>query len=245
MLQVILIFINYDPGFIPDKDLDGEPDFIEAVASVETTNILIVALDHNGTYEETNYLLVLEYDKMLQSTFLAEPDVKIFNEFDGQQLSFFETESNVSNIILNGLVDYDLNPDHSYLDIYVDDSLPNKFYYGYSESMGLLDRSAMGGKILVHDGMPGMNWGEENDWDNFTFTDENGSYAIGNLEPGLYNIAVLMEDENLQDLVRPILIPLFFCYVFWVYPGYLKTDNRGKGKCLVWVEVPEVARILV
>ena len=89
--------------------------------------------------------------------------------------------------------------------------------------MGLLDRSAMGGKILVHDGMPGMNWGEENDWDNFTFTDENGSYAIGNLEPGLYNIAVLMEDENLQDLaLRPDSDPTLFSRTLYktrVYPG--------------------------
>ena len=90
-----------------------------------------------------------------------------------------------------------------------------------------------------------MNWGEENDWDNFTFTDENGSYAIGNLEPGLYNIAVLMEDENLQDLaLRPDSDPTLFSRTLYV-PGFtpvvLETDNRSREE-VVWcgVEVPEM-----
>ena len=235
------ITVDYNSSFIPDKDLDGETDFIEALASVETTNILTkFTLDHNGTFEKTNYLLDSGIrENVTRSTFLAEPDVKIFNELRGAQLSHFEDESNVSNIILGGFIDYDFDPDQSSLNIYADDSLPNEFYYGFQEPMGLLDRSSMGGKILVHDGMPGMNWGEENDWDNFTFTDENGSYALANLEPGLYNIAVLMEDENLQDLaLRPDSDPTLYSRTLYV-PGFtpvvLETDNRGKGRSrLVW-----------
>ena len=235
------ITIDYNQSFIPDMDKDGEHDFIQAVASVETTNVLTrFTLDHNGTYEEINLLLESNIrTDVTRSTFLAEPEVTIFNELGGQTLSNFNADTRLSNLILGGYIDYNTDPRFSYLDIVVDENLPNKFFFGYDEPRSLVDRTAMGGEVLVYDGVPGLNWGTENNWDDFTFTDENGTYAIANLEPGFYNIAVLMEDENLQDLaLRPDSDPTLYSRTLYV-PGFnpviLETDNAGKGRSrLVW-----------
>ena len=56
-----------------------------------------------------------------RSTFLAEPEVTIFNEtFSAAgvrtQHSFFENENLLSSIRLNGLVEYDPELDRSYVD---------------------------------------------------------------------------------------------------------------------------------
>ncbi len=71
------------------------------------------------------------------------------------------------------------------------------------------------------------------------FTDQNGFYLMPDLEPGMYNVAVFMEDENFQestfrpssnlDRVSQIL------YVPGFEPLSLETDNYGYGKSkLVW-----------
>ena len=35
------------------------------------------------------------------------------------------------------------------------------------------------------------------------YTDQNGYYAMPNLEPGLYNVAVFLEDKNFQESTFP------------------------------------------
>ena len=231
------VTVDYNGSIIPDLDLDGFPDFRQGTAKLQTTNLLIsLELDSNGTYEETAFQL--EPGRKLdlwRSTFLAEPNVQIFNELNGVTLSNYNAESSLSEIRLNGIVEYDPTTNKSYLDIVADDRLPNKFYYG----LGGSNRSGMGGEIFVYDGMPGLNWGQENNWDDFAFTDENGTYVIPNLDPGMYNIAVLMEDENFQDLaLRPDSNPTLYSRTLYV-PGFnpilLETDNRGNGRSrLVW-----------
>ena len=64
---------------------------------------------------------------------------------------------------LNGQMGYDASSNLNYYDIYVDDDFPNQFYYGFSNPYGNGDFSsslpAMGGKIIVTEGLPEMNWG--------------------------------------------------------------------------------------
>ena len=66
----------------------------------------------------------------------------------------------------------------------------------------------MGGSVTVTEGMPGMNWAVNGNAPalrkTYAYTDQNGFYAIGDLSPGLYNVAVFMEDKNFQEITfRP------------------------------------------
>ena len=163
--------------------------------------------------------------RLRASTFLAEPKVSIFNEtLDATgvrtQHSFFTEENKTDQIRLNGLVGYDPHSERSYVDVVVDDRLPNKFYYGLSDS----DRLSMGGEILVLDGMPYANWGETEEFDRIAFTDANGFYAVSELDPGLYNVAVLMEDEEVSGHDLPSRIQLVHDIA-----NYLCSGNTSPG----------------
>ena len=59
----------------------------------------------------------------------------------------------------------------------------------------------MGGEIIVNEGMPGISWGQNEPQERkiTAFTDQNGYYFIPNLEPGLYNVGVFLEDRKFQD----------------------------------------------
>jgi hypothetical protein len=141
----------------------------------------------------------------------------------------------LTDIRLSGAVQYDPESQKSYLDIIVDDELSSNFFYGLGDS----NRSGMGGEVLVYEAMPGFNWGTTNDWDSFALTDENGTYSLPNLEPGLYNMAVFIEDENFQDLaLRPDNKPSLYSRTFYVAgfdPIIIETDSRGNGRSrLIW-----------
>ena len=85
------------------------------------------------------------------------------------------------------------------LDLYVDDNLPTNFYYGFGRGACL---PAMGvGSITVVDPIPGLSWGQNERMERnmSVFTDQNGYYMVPDLEPGMYNVAVFMEDENFQE----------------------------------------------
>ena len=128
-----------------------------------------------------------------------------------------------------------------YFDLYVDDRLPSKFFYGLgSDADGL---PAMGGEITVTDGLPVMNWAktETLDRNNSVYTDQNGQYFIPSLEPGLYNIAVFLEDRKFQDSTfRPdsnIARVSDNLYVPGFPELYLETDERGAGVSrLIWAK---------
>ena len=72
-----------------------------------------------------------------------------------------------------------------------------------------------------------------------SYTDLNGQYAFGNLDPGIYNITVFLEDKSHQESTfRPQANPSRISEVLYV-PGFpkllLESDNLGNGKSsLVW-----------
>lgn len=213
-----------------------------ATALAHFTNRLTrMELDHDGTHSWSQFPVENGTEiTVTRSTFLAEPKVTIFNEtLDAigikTQHSFFTEENKTSQVRLNGLVGYDPLSERSYVDLVVDDRLPNKFYYG----LGGSDRLSMGGEIIVMDGMPYANWGTAEEYDRIAYTDANGFYAVSDLEPGLYNVAVLMEDEKYQDMTfRPESNSTLISRTIYV-PGIpsleLETDRRGLGKSrLVW-----------
>jgi hypothetical protein len=146
---------------------------------------------------------------------------------------------------------YDASSNLNYYDIYVDDDFPNQFYYGFSNPYGNGDFSsslpAMGGKIIVTEGLPEMNWGRPQtvqdavNRDNSAYTDQNGHYTLPNLAPGIYNVAVFAEDVNFQESTfRPDANASRVSEVVYV-PGFPKleliTDARGVGvSSLLWDE---------
>ena len=140
---------------------------------------------------------------------------------------------------LNGLVDYDSVAELGYFDLYVDDRLPSQFFYG--SNLGTNSSPSMGGEIIISEGLPGMNWAlnEPNEKNTTAYTDRNGFYSLSNLEPGLYNAAVFMEDENFQEstfrsdengsTVTEVL------YVPGIPELTIETDGRGSGNSrLIW-----------
>jgi hypothetical protein len=225
-----------------DFNTSYHPDAVVATALARFTNRLTrMELDHDGTHSWSQVPMEDGTNiTVTRSTFLAEPTVNIFNEtLDAggtrTQHSFFADENQTSQIRLNGLVGYDSLSERSYMDLVVDDRLPNKFYYGLGES----DRLSMGGEIIVLDGMPYANWGTSEQYDRISYTDANGFYAVADLEPGFYNVAVLMEDEKYQDMTfRPESNSTLISRTIYV-PGIpsleLEADRRGSGKSrLIW-----------
>jgi hypothetical protein len=220
-------------------------DGVSATAIARFTNRLTrMELDHNGTHSWADYPTEDGNKKTVtRSTFLAEPKVTIFNDFYDdffgfqfkKQYSFFLDENKTSQIRLNGVVDYDSLSERSYLDLVVDDRLPNKLYYGLGDS----NRTSMGGEILIGEGMHYANWGSTEQWGAVAYTDANGFYAISDLEPGFYNVAVVMEDERYQEMTfRPDSNLSLVSRTIHV-PGFssleLETDRRGLGKSrLIW-----------
>ena len=232
------------------------PKFLPAsTKAFSTFRLTDFNLDKNGTFIEKDIPKAdnLKYD-IWRSTFTAQPNVEINGAFSKMSLldeltsgtvydSSFETvnfaDENKSDEIfrLNGGVDYDFLSDQTYFDLVVDDRVPNKFYYGLSDS----DSLSMGGEILVQDGMLGLTWGVDQNWTHVAHTDANGNYVVTDIEPGVYNIAVIMEDEKFQDITfRPDSNPTAVSrsvYVSGFSPLTLQSDGAGNGmSALVWSE---------
>ena len=154
-------------------------------------------------------------------------------------------------IRLNGQMGYDEKADLNYYDLYVDDNLPNQFYFGYSNTYEIGDFSsalpAMGGKVTVTEGLPEMNWGKAEtlqdavNRDNSVYTDQHGYYTLTNLTPGIYNVAVFTEDNKFQESTyRPDTNASRVSEVVYI-PGFptleLVTDFKGVGvSSLLWSE---------
>ena len=205
-----------------------------SAVAFKTNRLTNFKIDRNGTYQQSNVLMAdqKKYD-VWRSTFLAEPTVEISNHFGG--VSFSGEDKSDEIFRLNGQRGFEFADQGSHFDLVVDDRVPNKFYYGLENS----DAFSMGGEILVKDGMFGLNWGSSNDWDGVGYTDENGYYSITNLEPGFYNIAVIMEDEKFQDITfRPdsnLTLVSRSLYVPGFDPLVLQSDGTGNGKsALIW-----------
>ena len=200
---------------------------------------------------------------ILDGSMLREvgPGVKLADATAAYGQFAYPKESNTSFIRLNefkeewqgkeklsqyGLLKYDPEQDRSYVDLYVDDLFPNEFYYGFGITDPANDAKTvfpkMGGKIYVSESLPGMNWAinEPRGKDTqFSYTDINGYYALPNLEPGLYNISVFMEDKQFRESTfRPEEDKQRVSQILYV-PGFpelvLETDNSGQGiSSLVW-----------
>ena len=163
-----------------------------------------------------------------------------FNILDRHGNNIAMVEQNASDFIrANGNGNYLYSEEGAYFDLYVDDRIPENFYYGFGR--GFAHLPAMGAEIKVTEPIPGLTWGvnEASERNMSVFTDQNGFYLMPDLEPGMYNVAVFMEDENFQestfrpssnlDRVSQIL------YVPGFEPLRLESDNYGYGKSkLVW-----------
>ena len=194
----ISLDVNFTGLHRPDLNKDGLPDFVEATLSTSTTQRLVsFVLDGNGIFED-------EYDVddtvpgneiRSRSLYLEEPNVNFLlttNRVSDENESTFTR--------LRSVVDYDPSADKSFFDLYIDDRLPETFFYGFLGD-GSLGKPAMGSKITITEGLPGMNWAKDlsSSYNQISITDQNGYYAFTGLDPGLYNVAVLMEDKNFQE----------------------------------------------
>ena len=239
------VLIDFNSSHLPQ--LASSPSFIPASATAHFSDSLIkFKLDQNATYY---YGLESDSNSIRQrSLFVEEPTVNILPHLPRlvgddripQVQSGILNETKSSYIYLNGEIGYDSSSsENSYIDLYVDNRLPSKFFYGFGSNADGLP--AMGGEIIVSDGLPGMNWGvnEPLDRNISGYTDQNGYFFIPNLEPGLYNVAVFMEDRKFQELTfRPDSNLSRVSDVLYV-PGFsdlvMETDNRGAGKSrLIW-----------
>ena len=153
--------------------------------------------------------------------------------------NFDFSEQNSSDFIrANGTGNYLDSTRGSYFDFYVDDRFPNDFYYGFGRALPFFP--SMGAKVSVYDPIPGATWAindpehpEPLERNMSVYTDQNGYYAMPNLEPGLYNVAVFLEDKNFQESTfRPEANFKRVSEIVYV-PGmptlYLNTDNGGIG----------------
>ena len=228
------IDVTFDPSQRPDLNKDGAPDFVQATLSGFTTRRLVsLVLDGNGTFQDDGGLAGTKF----RSLYLEEPNLNLLlDENDNNVL-----DENLTNTIrLNGLIDFDAVAERGYFDLYVDDRLPETFYYGFSGD-DLSGNPAMGGKITVTEGLPGMNWATSitNSLSKSTMTDQNGFYSLSGLEPGLYNVAVLMEDKNFQESTfRPESNSTHVTEVLYI-PGMpelvMESDQRGQGASrMIW-----------
>ena len=232
--------IDFNGTHRPDVNGDGLPDFLEASAKAFTTTRLTkIYFDNNGTYfddKDNNDPL----DDRWKSLFTAQPVVNIMDKFQADENDNVLENNKSAFLRLNGDVDYDPVDELGYLDLYVDDRLPGQFFYGFKDP----DRNespSMGDEIIITEGLPGMNWAlnEPNERNTTVYTDSNGFYSLPNLEPGLYNVAVLMEDEYFQEStfrsdgngssVTEVL------YVPGIPELTLETDGLGMGNSrLIW-----------
>ena len=215
-----------------DYNGTGVSGFKEANITARTTYRLTkMNFDKNATY----------YDRTpandqgqwrWRSLFSARPNLYLIDEAG----TLIDTvEQNASSFFrANGNGNFLNSTKGRYFDLYVDDRVPDDFYYGFGRGNAYFP--AMGGKIEVSDPVPGMSWGknEPQERNMSVFTDQNGYYVMPNLEPGMYNVAVFLEDKNFQESTfRPISSPEMVSQILYV-PGmpnlHLITDNKGMGR---------------
>jgi 6-phosphogluconolactonase (cycloisomerase 2 family) len=223
------------------------PDFQPASLTAFITNRLSsFNLDGNGTYQINKQLMADNREYTLwRSTFLAEPTVDLLNSLGSETYSYFDVEDKSDEIFrLNGAFNYSIDSEKSYFDFFVDERVPNNLYYGLDSS----NWYSMGGEIVVKEGMLGDNWGDTNDWDSIAYTDSNGYYVMPDLEPGMYNIGVIMEDEKYQDITFRADSNLTLISQMVYVPGFdsltLQSDGTGNGlSSLVWDKTSQARSI--
>ena len=229
--------IDFDGSHRPDLDQNGSPDFYSASALAQVTfSLSKFTLDENGTFLDvagSDEDVDASDDNRYRSLYAEEPSVFLLPALGAVD---FTDQNASSHFRLNGLVDYSPAPGKGHFDLYVDDRFPNSLYYGFSSN----EVPAFGGKITVTDGLPGMNWAVSgNDpviRNTYAFTDQNGYYAVSDLDAGLYNVAVFMEDKNSQEITFRPDTNQSLVSRFLYLPGFpdliLQSDDFGWSKSL-------------
>jgi hypothetical protein len=252
--------ITGDTNFTTQLDFDGDgnPDFVPAEANAHSSVYLTnFQFDGNGSFDMNDSGSIRP-----KSLFTEQPTVQILdgrNLFEWKlqggnrkiqdsrpewRINYLEEDAS-GYIRLNGDVEYDPEKDKSYIEIYVDDRFPNEFYYGIGqtkdENSTILPKS--GGRILVSEGLPGAHWfvDEPKTKPFYAYSDQHGRYTLGGLEPGMYNVAVFMEDlEGEESTFRPDANSTRVSQLVYL-PGFpellIETDNEGPASSnLVWSE---------
>jgi hypothetical protein len=247
--DIVSLTFDFNGSHRPNSN-DGQVGFVQASATpFTTTRLTKIQLDQNGTYFDNSSNDA--EDHRWRSLFDEQPSLNLINTYHdsydssanlitGNQDLLNILDSNKSSLFrLNGANAFNTTGKVDYIDLYIDERFPSKFYYGFGAGMEHLP--AMGAEIIVTDGLPGMNWADNEPAErNMTaYTDQSGYYMIPDLEPGLYNVAVFMEDMLFQESTfRPSAAPTNVSQVLYI-PGMpdliLETDNRGIGRStLVW-----------
>ncbi len=232
------ITIDFNSSVTRDHDGDGISDFSQAqVAGHVTHKLTSLLFDSNATDDEN------------VGIFTEKPQVNLvdgrhFFDLNPKPHFVYDEENKSEYILLNDDVDYDPVRNRSYIDLYVDDRFPEQLYYGILDNnaaqLGEI-LPAFGGEILVSEGMPGLNWAvdEPKKKPHYSYSDQFGKFIFSNLEPGMYNLAVFMEDKHLQESTfRPESNQSRISQVLYI-PGIpeltLETDGAGIGKSkLIW-----------
>ena len=240
------VTIDFNGSVAIDQDFNGSGDFVAAEVSGLATSVLTrFVLDDNATFEDNSTGTKIErglFDESPEAFFLDGRNL-VNGRGNILQNFVYDTETRSNFIRLNDVVSYDADSKKSFIELYVDDRFPTQFYYGSSVIDGNNTQTvpALGNRILVSEHVPGGSWAtnEPVDKNQSSYTDLNGQYAFGNLDPGLYNVTVFLEDKSHQESTfRPQANPSRISEVLYV-PGFpkllLESDNLGKGKSsLVW-----------
>ena len=168
-----------------DKNLDGYTDFIPASITAHATyQMTRTLLNHSGIFIDDEPGGSAE-----RGLFLETPIAEFFdgrNTNGGNKIVPFVdyVDENISEYIrLNGKVDYDPEEERSYIELFIDDRFPDQFYYGLDAVSGANTRvlPTFGAKIRVTEGLPGMNWAQNEPVKkatHYAYTDQNGYYAL-------------------------------------------------------------------
>ncbi|MDG1356174.1 MAG: hypothetical protein P8P90_08005, partial [Opitutales bacterium] len=233
--------IEFNGSVALDQDFNGTSDFIPAVVTgLQTSRMTRLVLDDNASYEDNSSGTVIErgiFDERPSAQFLDGRNLSNLTNFG------YEDENSSTYIRLNNFVSYDPDSKKSFIELYIDDRFPAELYYGNGiiQGAGTQTVPAFGNRILISDPVPGSSWAinEPLTKRQYSYTDQNGQYAFGNLDPGMYNVSVFLEDIKLQESTfRPQADPYRISQVLYV-PGFpeltLETDNLGRGiSSLVW-----------
>ncbi|MEK9773869.1 MAG: hypothetical protein VW576_09930, partial [Opitutae bacterium] len=236
------ITIEFNSSLTIDNDFNGSADFVEAKVKGFSTSVLSkFVLGDTATYDDNSTGTVIE-----RGLFDERPDAIFLdgrNLFLNSILDFgYEEENKSTYIRLNDVVDYDADSKKSYIELYIDDRFPTQLFYGNGVTRPQSQVvPKLGNRILVSEPVPASSWAldEPTIKKQFSYTDQNGQYAFGNLDPGMYNVTVFLEDIKWQESTfRPQSSPTRISEVLYV-PGFpqlvLESDNLGEGKsALVW-----------
>ena len=200
------IDINFSDPADPNADInmDGSIDFEEAQLSTDVTYRMIrTLLNHKGTFTPFAGSDEVEVSLFRETPVAEFHDGRNINGYN-RNVSYVEENTRPEFIRLNGrwtMTPMKRNRTSNYMWMTV---FPMNCITDWMQ-WKMMTRGyfpPLDQKILVTEGLPGMNWAEDEPSlkaTRYAYTDQNGFYAITGLAPGMYNITVFMEDQKLQE----------------------------------------------